>query len=183
MDFAEKVQDTKRAFTGHLIQVDVQDVITPQGQNAKREIVRHTPSIGLLMINDDDQIILEKQWRAPVAAVSIEIPAGKLDDRDHGDPLHAAIREMNEETRLKADHLEKITGAYSSIGFCDEYMTIYMATGLHPVDDELPQDADEQIRRFAVSLDEALAMVHDGRINDMKTVLAIFYWASLKKAD
>lgn len=181
MDFEEKVQDTKRVFDGHLIQVEVQDVVTPQGQAAKREIVRHTPSIGLLMINDDDQIILEKQWRAPVAAVSIEIPAGKLDDRDHGDPRHAAIREMNEETRLRADHLEKITGAYSSIGFCDEYMTIYMATGLHPVADELPQDADEQIKRFAVDQAEALQMIKDGHIKDMKTVLAIFYWASLKK--
>lgn len=181
MEFEEEVQDTKQVFDGHLIQVEVQDVVTPKGQLAKREIVRHQPSIGLLMINDDDQIILEKQWRAPIAAVSIEIPAGKLDDRDNGDSFDAAVREMNEETRLRADHIEKITGAYSSIGFCDEYMTIYMATGLHPVDDPLPQDADEQIKRFSVSQDEALQMIKDGRINDMKTVLAIFYWASLKK--
>lgn len=181
MDFEEKVQRTKRVFDGHLIQVDVQDVTTPKGQAAKREIVRHAPSIGLLMITDEDQILLEKQWRSPVAAVSIEIPAGKLDERDHGDSRHAAIREMNEETRLVADHLEKITGAYSSIGFCDEFMTIYMATGLHPVADQLPQDEDEQIKRFTLTLDEALQMIKDGQINDMKTVLAIFYWASLKK--
>ncbi|WP_057740827.1 NUDIX hydrolase [Limosilactobacillus secaliphilus] len=181
MDFEEKVQSTKRVFTGHLIQVDVQDVVTPKHQAAKREIVRHVPSIGLLMINDDNEMLLEKQWRAPVASVSIEIPAGKLDDRDNGDPRHAAMREMNEETRLTADHLEKITGAYSSIGFCDEYMTIYMATGLHPVANELPQDADEEIKRFTVSQKEALQMVKDGKINDMKTVLAIFYWASLNK--
>lgn len=176
MDLSEKIRSVKRVFDGHLLKLDVQTVTTPNGESASREIVRHAPSVALLMINDQQQMIVERQWRAPISGPIYEIPAGKVDERDGGDPRHAAIREMNEETRLQAGHLEKITAAYPSVGFTDEFMTIYMATDLQPVTKQLAQDADEKIELHYLNLSEALQMIKDGRIKDMKTVLAVFYW-------
>lgn len=176
MDLAEHVQSEKRVFDGKLIKLDVQTVMTPHNKLARREIVRHAPSIGLLMITQDKRMIVEKQWRAPIAGPIFEIPAGKVDERDHGDPKQAAIREMNEETRMQAGVLRKITGVYPSVGFADEFMTIYLATDLQAVDKKLAQDADEKIELTYLTLDEAVQLVNDGTIKDMKTVLAIFYW-------
>ena len=61
----------------------------------------------------------------------------------------------------------------------DEYMTLYLATGLRPVDHELPQDADEQLALQTVTLDQALAMIDRGEIEDAKTIMAIYYWRGM----
>lgn len=181
MDFAERPLSSKTVFHGHLIDVEVQQVITPQGNRAQREIVRHAPAIAILALTSDNQMILEKQWRAPIAKTTLEIPAGKLDQRDADDAVHAAERELNEETRYQATSLRKISSFYTSVGCLDEYMTLYLATGLKPVDQELPQDQDEQLALQTVSLGEALAMIDRGEIEDAKTIMAIYYWQGMKK--
>ncbi|MFR0621648.1 NUDIX hydrolase [Limosilactobacillus mucosae] len=176
MDLEEKTIDQQTVFKGHVVDVELQHVKTPQGNIATREIVRHAPAIALLVIGDDQKMILEKQWRAPVQNITWEIPAGKLDERDHGDARHAAIRELNEETRLQAGELTKITAFYSSVGFCDEYLTLYQARNLKPVEHALPQDQDEDIKLYRFSLDEALKMIETGAIEDSKTIVAVYYW-------
>lgn len=181
MDFAERPLSSKTIFHGHLIDVEVQQVITPQGNQAQREIVRHAPAIAILALTSDNQMILEKQWRAPIAKTTLEIPAGKLDQRDADDAVHAAERELNEETRYQATSLRKISSFYTSVGCLDEYMTLYLATGLKPVDQELPQDQDEQLALQTVSLGEALAMIDRGEIEDAKTIMAIYYWRGMKE--
>lgn len=176
MDLEEKTIDRQTVFKGHVVDVELQHVKTPQGNTAVREIVRHAPAIALLVIDDDQKMILEKQWRAPVQNITWEIPAGKLDERDHSDARHAAVRELNEETRLKADKLTKITSFYSSVGFCDEFLTLYLAKGLKPVERALPQDQDEDIKLYRFSLEEALQMIANGEIQDSKTIVAVYYW-------
>ena len=171
MDLEEKTIDRQTVFKGHVVDVELQHVKTPQGNTAVREIVRHAPAIALLVIDDDQKMILEKQWRAPVQNITLEIPAGKLDERDHGDARHAAVRELNEETRLKADKLTKITSFYSSVGFCDEFLTLYLAKGLKPVERALPQDQDEDIKLYRFSLEEALQMIANGEITEDEAVL------------
>ena len=181
MNFEEKVFRSEKIFDGYLIQVEKQTVKTPLGNEASREIVHHAPAVAILMINDQQQIALMKQWRAPVQKLTYEIPAGKVDQRDHDSVEHAAIREMNEETRLKAGHLEKINGAYTSIGFCDEYITTFLATDLRPVKEALPQDEDEELAMFWVDQAQALAMIKNGQIEDQKTISAIYYWVAIAK--
>ncbi|HJA72683.1 MAG TPA: NUDIX hydrolase [Candidatus Limosilactobacillus faecipullorum] len=181
MNFEEKVLRSEKIFEGYLIQVEKQTVKTPMGNEASREIVHHAPAVAILMVNDDNQIALMKQWRAAIQKVTYEIPAGKVDQRDQGNVERAAIREMNEETRLKAGHLEKIDGAYTSIGFCDEYITTFLATELSPVEEALPQDADEELAMFWVDQAKALSMIKDGQIEDQKTISAIYYWAATTK--
>lgn len=180
MDFAEKTTNTNNVFKGHLISVDVEDVITPEGHHAQREIVHHAPAVAILAINDNDQMILEQQWRSPIHETTLEIPAGKVDSRDGGDPVHAAKRELNEETRYAAKHLTKLSSFYTSVGVLDEFMTLYLATGLTPVKNELPQDQDEELSLMTVSLDQALQMIDNGQIQDAKTIMAIYYWRGIK---
>lgn len=181
MQFEEKTVSSKTVFSGHLINVEVQQVKTPQGNIAQREIVHHAPAVALLAITADHKMILEKQWRAPIAKTTLEIPAGKVDSRDANSAHHAAVRELNEETRYQADQIKKLSSFYTSVGCMDEYMTLYLATGLRPVDEKLPQDQDEQLAQETVTLDQALAMIDSGEIEDAKTVMAIYYWQGMKK--
>ena len=181
MQFEEKVTSTEQIYKGKILSLERQNVETPDGQTAQREIIHHVPAIALLMITDDHQMILEQQWRAPVHKVTLEIPAGKLDYRDNGDIRHAAQREMNEETRMKAHTLLKVASTLSSPGFTDEKITLFYATGLTKVEHQLPQDQDENIHLITVTLDEALLMIQEGQIDDMKTVMAIYYWAQKEK--
>lgn len=178
MNFKEQVESSQTIYDGHILRLEKQQVRTPAGQKTSREIIRHSAAIALLMITADQKMILVKQWRAPLQKVTLEIPAGKVDERDHGDLTHAATREMNEETRLRATTLEKVLTAYSSPGFTDEQITLFKATGLKGVQEQLPQDQDENLQIVKVSRDQALQMVQKGEIDDMKTVMAIYYWIS-----
>lgn len=177
MTFEEKIVSSEKVYQGHILSLEKETVVTPDGQQANREIVRHAPAIALLMVTNDHKMILEQQWRSPVEKVTLEIPAGKVDDRDDGDIMHAAQREMNEETRLQAKNICKVASTFSSPGFTDEKITLFYATGLSRVEHPLPQDWDENIHLIEVSLKEALMMVQEGKIDDMKTVMAIYYWA------
>lgn len=174
MDLEEKVIATKPIYDGAIIKVERETVQLPNGEEAFREVVRHSGAVAVLAITDDQKMILVEQWRAPVGKPTLEIPAGKLDRRDEGNPEHAVIRELNEEIRLHPSQLERLAGFYSSVGFSDEYMTLYLATGLTPVASELPRDQGETLRIKAYSLPELKRMVTTGEIEDAKTVMAVW---------
>ena len=169
MEFEERPISSKTVFHGHLIDVEVQQVITPHGNKTQREIVHHAPAIAILALTADNKI----------AKTTLEIPAGKLDQRDADNALHAAKRELNEETRYEATSLKKISSFYTSVGCMDEYMTLYLATGLKRVSNELPQDQDEQLMLKEVTLPQALEMIDQGEIEDAKTIMAIYYWQGM----
>ena len=179
MNFEEKTLSEKNVFDGKLIKVAVEEVETPKGLKAQREIVHHAPAVAILALTADHKMILEKQWRSPIHDTTLEIPAGKVDSRDSRDALHAAKRELNEETRYEATSLKKISSFYTSVGCMDEYMTLYLATGLKRVSNELPQDQDEQLMLKEVTLPQALEMIDQGEIEDAKTIMAIYYWQGM----
>lgn len=176
MKFEEKVLSSQVVYQGKIIRVEKAQVLTPKNQHAQRDIVKHSPAIAILMIDDHDRIILVQQWRTAANKITLEIPAGKIDDRDDGNAVHAVKREMNEETRLEADNIQIINSSFSSPGFTDEKISLYLATDLHNVSKELPQDADEELSLVRLSFQDAVEMITDGKIDDMKTVMAIYYW-------
>ncbi len=180
MDFEERVIGSEKIYDGRIINVEKERVELPDGQTAFREIVHHSGAVGVLALTADNKIILEKQWRAPIKEATIEIPAGKVDSRD-ADFHHAVLRELNEEIRYTPKHIEKLTGFYSSVGFSDEYMQLYLATELEPVADELPRDKGEFLEIFEKSLDEAVQMIATGEIKDAKTIIAIQYWQLMQQ--
>lgn len=176
MEFEEHVQSRQTVYQGGLVQVERQQVTLPDQTTATREIVRYQPAIAVLMVTPDQQMIVEQQWRSATNGLTYEIPAGKVEAGETMD--QAAVRELNEETRMTAAHLAPVAQFYTSPGFTDEFMKLYVATGLSPVKTALPQDADETIGLIKLDRPTALSQVADGTIQDAKTIMAIWYWQS-----
>lgn len=181
MNLEEKVIGNEPIYDGAIINVEKQTVLLPNGEKGFREVVHHSGAVGVLAITDDNKIILVRQWRAPISKETLEIPAGKLDERDNNDAEHAAIRELNEEIRVKPGNLKLITHFYSSVGFSDEKMMLYWASNLTPVSNELPRDDGEILKLESYSLDEAQDLIKQGKIEDAKTIMAIWYFALSQK--
>lgn len=175
----EHVIKTTPEYKGSIINVDREAVRIPTGEKAERDVVHHAKGVGALVITNNNKIVLEKQWREPVRQVTIEIPAGKVDSRDHGNSDHAMLRELNEEVRIKPKNFKHLAGFYTSPGFTDEFMDLYWASDLKKVNTKLPRDPGEYLNLFSVSLNTALDMIKKGKIRDGKSVAAIWYWKML----
>jgi ADP-ribose pyrophosphatase len=146
-------------------------VSLPDGQEAVREYLTHPGAVAILAILDDGRILLERQYRYPIAKVCMEIPAGKLDPNE--DPLVCAQRELEEETGYSASRWSYIRRIHPVISYSTEFIDIYLAEGLQAGKSRL--DEEEFLDVFAAPLDEILAWVEQGVITDVKTTIAI-YW-------
>ncbi|MQS88360.1 NUDIX hydrolase [Companilactobacillus mishanensis] len=177
--YYEQVVATKRMFGGKIFNVDVEQVILPNGIPSIREIVQHHGAVGIIPLVDDKMIFV-RQWRAPLEQETLEIPAGKIDPDEGSDLQEVALREMNEELGLTTDKLEKVTAFYASPGYSNEKLTMYLAKNLRPVENKRPLDSDEFLNVEKLTLDEAKKYVEDGTICDSKTIYAITYWELLK---
>lgn len=178
--YREEVITEDVKFDGKIIKVTQQTVRLPNGAEATRDIVYHSGAVAVMALTPDDKMILTRQWRAPIKAMSLEIPAGKLDARDRQNPRHAAERELNEEVRMQAGEWQEVASFYTSIGFADEHMTLYLATYLSPVDNELPQDEDENLDLLYVTFDEMTELFQAGKLQDAKTLMAYFHWQTIR---
>ena len=146
-------------------------VSLPDGQEAVREYLTHPGAVAILAILDDGRILLERQYRYPIAKVCMEIPAGKLDPNE--DPLVCAQRELEEETGYSARRWSYIRRIHPVISYSTEFIDIYLAEGLQAGKSRL--DEEEFLDVFAAPLDEILAWIEQGVITDVKTTIAI-YW-------
>ena len=160
MDFEEKTLKRESKFKGHIFEVAVDEVLLPDGKTAGRE----------------GKIIIVKQYRKAIEAVSYEIPAGKLEVGEAGDEMAAAARELEEETQYKGD-LELIYEFYTAIGFCNERIKLYVATNLKPVENPRPLDDDEFLELYELTYEECMELVASGAIQDAKTIIALQYYA------
>ena len=149
----------------------VRDTIRfPNGHEAERVVVQHPGAVGLVVVDEHGNWLLVRQYRHPARRDLLEIPAGTLED--HEDPAVTAAREVREETGYAAAHLERLGATWMAPGFCSEYMTFYIATGLTP--DPLPQDQDEYIAApVAMTLPELYEAIDTGHIEDGKTLVAL----------
>ena len=119
MDFEEKTLKRESKFKGHIFEVAVDEVLLPDGKTAGRELIFHKGAVAVLAVTPEGKIIIVKQYRKAIEAVSYEIPAGKLEVGEAGEEMAAAARELEEETQYKGD-LELIHEFYTAIGFCNE---------------------------------------------------------------
>jgi len=169
---AFRVAGERLAWEGRRITVAVADIEGPGGDHHEREVVHHPGAVGITPVHDDGTITLVRQYRAALDADVWEIPAG-LRDVDGEPPELTAGRELAEEVGLRADRLDHLVTFHNSPGFSDESLVVYLASGLHEVPDDR-QGAEEQHMVVArVTVDDALAMVDDGRITDAKSVIAL----------
>lgn len=163
---------SEKLFRGVIFDVERFDAELPDGRRVKREVVRHPGAAVVLPILPDGRILLVRVLREIFDRYLIEAPAGKLDPDE--DPRDAALRELEEETGYRAGKLEKLIDYYATPGFCDERMHLYLATDLEETAQKL--DDTEFIELYPVTLDEALALIRSGEIEDGKTIVALLYF-------
>lgn len=179
-DFEEKTIKRQEIFKGKIIDVYLDDVQLPDGGMAKRELVFHSGGVGMLAITPEDKMVLVKQFRKPLEAVLLEIPAGKVELGEGRTPLETGIRELEEETGYRGESYEHVTSMYLSPGFANEKLHIYHAKNLYKVDNPLPQDEDEVLEVYELSFEEANEKMQTGEICDAKTIVALQRWALLR---
>src|SRR5699024_4951008 len=151
----------------------VDDVLLPNDQTSQREIVKHSGAVAVIPMTSDRKIVFVEQYRKPLEKSLVEIPAGKLEQGEK--PEVTAVRELEEETGYTTNNLTFVTSFYTSPGFADELMYIYLADDLIPLDEPVLGDDDEFVEKVILTLDEAKQYVTEQRIHDAKTAYALLY--------
>ena len=173
--------DSKRVYTGRMINVDIDTVRFPNSTIGELEIVRHPGASAVVPFltdphGSDPQILLIKQYRYAAGGYVYEIPAGKLDGDE--DPLVCARRELQEETGCTAERIEHLYTFFTTPGFTDEKIHAFMAVGLERGD--TAHEKDEFMSIETVNLSRALELIQRGELNDAKSALAILYVAGFR---
>lgn len=160
------------AFAGKLLEVRADRVKLPGGGEGTREYVVHPGAVLVVPVLDDGRLVLERQYRYPVQRVMLEFPAGKIDPGE--EPLATAQRELREEAGYVADAWKPLCTIHPEIGYSNEFIEIYEATGLAHVGQSL--DEGEHLDVVTMSEDELLMTYDCGGLTDAKTIAALFAW-------
>jgi ADP-ribose diphosphatase len=171
----------RRVYTGRIIAVDSDAVRFPDGSVGELDMIRHPGASAVVPflsdpVGDDPQLLLVKQYRYAADQFLYEIPAGRLEPGE--DPRDCAIRELREETGCTAGHLEFLVTIYTTPGFTDERIHLYMATGLER--GETAHEADEFMTVETMALSKALQLIKEGQMPDAKTALGVLYAAGFR---
>jgi ADP-ribose pyrophosphatase len=159
-------------YRGRVFDLIVDTVQYPSGNTSVREIAHHPGGAVCVPLLDDGTVILVKQLRYPLGKHILELPAGKLAAGE--DPVGAAARELAEETGYVARSLQKLTSIYTTPGFCDEELHLYLATDLVPSPEGHKREEGEfTMTVHRIALDEAIALIERGEIHDSKTIIGL----------
>jgi len=158
-------------YGGIFLKMKRDTVSLPDGQQAVREYLTHPGAVAIVALFDDGRVLLERQYRYPIAKACIEIPAGKLDPNEN--PLLCAQRELAEETGYTAKKWSYIRRIHPVISYSTEFIDIYLAEDLVPGKSKL--DDEEFLDVFAAPLEQLITWVEEGEITDVKTTISA-YW-------
>lgn len=165
----EKTLNTRRGFEGRLLKVDILDVELASGKRSIREIIRHPGAAVVLARAADGRFVFVRQFRKAVEKTLLEAVAGTLEAGES--PRECALRELREETGHEASELMALGNSFPAPGYTSEKLHIYFAQ-LAPGHGASSPEEDEAIDMVYVPEEEIEEMIHDGRINDAKTVVA-----------
>lgn len=178
MTCEEKTMKSERIYEGKIVNLRIDTVELPDKKYSKREIVEHSGAVGIIPITEDGSIILVEQYRKPVEKKLIEIPAGKIEINE--EPKETAIRELIEETGYKAGKMEYILEFYTSPGFTNEKIYLFLATELEYVEENPGEDEYIQVKK--IPIEKLVDMIDKGEIIDSKTIISIYFAMKYLKA-
>lgn len=159
-------------YRGKVFDLIVDEVEYPSGKRGVREIAHHPGGAVVVPLMDDGNVMMVQQLRYPFGKRILELPAGKLSPGE--DPAEAARRELEEETGWRAAHLTKLTSIYTTPGFCDEELHIFLGTGLQPSPDGHRREEGEfSMTVHTMSLSEAITLAVNGELKDSKTIIGV----------
>ena len=167
------VAGTAEHFRNWLISVRTDKVVMPDSQQAERTVITHIGAVGILALDEQDRVLMIRQYRHPVARELWEIPAGLRDVT--GEALvDTARRELLEETGHVAREWHVLVDSYSSPGIITERMRIFLARGLEAADSHYQRQGEEKFLRHAwVPLAEAVAAALAGKLHNGAAIQGI----------
>jgi ADP-ribose pyrophosphatase len=170
---------SRPVYDGRIVQLSVDTVRFPDGTTGELEMIRHSGAAAVLPVltdpaGEDPQILLIRQYRYASDGYMYEVPAGRP-DRPGEDWEVCARRELEEETGMRAGTLTFLTTIYTTPGFTDEQIRLYMASDLSAGSEK--RDIDEFIEPVAMPISRALELIRDGEITDAKTLCCVLFAA------
>lgn len=166
MNLEEKTLKEEYIYKGRIINLRVDDIELPNGENAKREVVEHNGGVCVAPLTEDNCLLFVRQFRYPYKEVVLELPAGKLEKGENA--YDAGIRELTEETGAYADgEMTDMGKLYPSPGYCGETIHLYLAK-VKKIG-ETHFDEDEFLEPEKIKISQAVDMVMSGEIKDAKT--------------
>ncbi len=172
--FEEKTLSSTYIYKGRIISLRQDKVKLPDGRETIREIVEHPGAVVILALTDDEEVVMIRQFRKPADEALWELPAGKVEP---GENLkNCARRELEEETGYYPRKIRKLITFFSTPGFCNEKLTLFLAEDLEKRNKN--EDADEFIEVELIKQNEALKLVEENIIKDAKTIIGILFFVS-----
>lgn len=166
-------------YKGALLHVKRDMVRLPDGRSAPREYIDHPGAVTIIALTDDNQLVLERQFRYPLQRELIELPAGKMEPGE--DPLEAGKRELKEETGYVATEWTHLTTIHPLCAYSNERIELYLARGLSLEARTL--DEGEFLEVFTAPAAAALDWVRAGKVSDVKTIIGLFWLEKILAGD
>ncbi len=178
MKYYEKELNKNVIFQGNIIDMEKYDIELPNKKKATREVIRHPGAVGILVIDDENKIWLVEQYRFPISNTLLEIPAGKI-DKDES-PEKTAKRELQEETGIISEDLISLGKIYTTAGFSDEVIYLYLAKNITISAQNL--DEDEFLDIIKIDYNDFKNKILSNEITDSKTLAAFARYELLKQS-
>lgn len=165
----EKKLATQQIYQGRAVNIRVDTVEKASGKKVTREVVEHSDCIAIVALDEQDNVLLVRQFRHPVGKSLLEIPAGGIDPGE--EPINAVRRELQEEIGYFPRKIDKLGGFYSIPGYGTEYIHCFLATDLVP--SRLVAEDTDDIELVRISPDEIPRLIASGEICDAKSIAAL----------
>lgn len=173
----EKQLSSEQKFDGKVVKLFVDKARLENGDIVTREVIKHPGGVGVVALDDDENVLFVRQFRYPHGRVLLEIPAGKLEFGE--DPEQCGLRELKEETGCTCDSFVSLGKLLPTPAYDSEIIYMFLARGLHRGEQNL--DEDEFLEVEKIPLKKAAEMIMNNEIDDAKTQIAILKTISLLK--
>jgi len=171
----EKILGSETVFEGRAVSLSVKTVEKSPGVTVTREIVEHKDCIAAVVLDDNGDVIMVRQFRTPTGKDLLEIPAGVMEESES--PDECVRRELQEEIGYLPQKINRLGGFYAAPGYCTEYINVFLATGLK--ESRLVAEDTDEIEVVRVRVAKIMGMIDSGEICDAKSVAGLLKYLSM----